>query len=324
MLNKLIQTSRMDIMQQIFISADPILVAFSGGKDSVAMVLFLLEMGIEKSRIHLHHHDVDGEGVPLFDWACTKSYCQKFAETLGLKIFFSYRKGGIYRAIYRNNEAKQDVYFQIEPGGPYQIAPSDKKRINTRLKFPGVSKSLITRWCSAEVKIDVLRTVVAHHPLYKTGKSFILTGERREEGVINKDGAASGRAAYEEIEVDDHYNTNKRFVISWRPIIDFTEVEIWALFQKYKIQPHPAYMLGWPRCSCQICIFNHPDIWAKIYKISPEKVDKIGKTEIDLNFTLYSKEKHLSNGSSRQRSRTNGSVLDRPGTGGIHSSNHYR
>lgn len=50
------------------------LVAFSGGKDSVAMVLYLLEMGVPKENIHLHHHDVDGGGENLWDWGGTSSY----------------------------------------------------------------------------------------------------------------------------------------------------------------------------------------------------------------------------------------------------------
>lgn len=41
------------------------IVAFSGGKDSVAMVLHLLEIGVPKESIHLHHHDVDGGGKNL-------------------------------------------------------------------------------------------------------------------------------------------------------------------------------------------------------------------------------------------------------------------
>ena len=40
---------------------DRILVAFSGGKDSLAALLHLLELGVDPARIELHHHDVDAE-----------------------------------------------------------------------------------------------------------------------------------------------------------------------------------------------------------------------------------------------------------------------
>ena len=43
-------------------SYDRIVVAFSGGKDSVACLLTLLEGGVPPERIDVYHHDVDGNG----------------------------------------------------------------------------------------------------------------------------------------------------------------------------------------------------------------------------------------------------------------------
>jgi 3'-phosphoadenosine 5'-phosphosulfate sulfotransferase (PAPS reductase)/FAD synthetase len=277
----------LNMLSQVRSSTAPIVLGFSGGKDSVAMVLYLLEQGIPKERIHLHHHDVDGGDARLFDWQCTESYCKSFAKALGLKLFFSYRKGGIRRAIYRTEEAKQDIYYQIEPDGEFHMIPSDKNFINTRRRFPAVAADLRTRWCSAEAKIEVIRSVIAHHPSYQKSL-WVLTGERRQEGRVSKEGNRTGRAAYNEIELHAT-NGKKRSVVAWRPIIDWTEEEVWGIMERHNIQPHPAYMLGWSRCSCQICIFNHSDIWSKIYEISPDKVEQIGDIEIDLGFTLYNK-----------------------------------
>lgn len=265
------------ILFRVMQSTAPVLVAFSGGKDSIAMVLYLLEMGIPKDRIHLHHHLVDGAGENLFDWPCTESYCQAFADQLGLQLFFSYRKGGILREILRRDEPMQDVYYQVEPGGPYLVAPSRKTAVNTRLKFPAISASLCTRWCSAIAKIDVLRTAIAHNPAY-LGEIFVLTGERRQE--------SPGRAKYQEVELH-RTNNSKRAATTWRPVIDWTEQEVWQIMARWKVQPHPAYMLGWSRCSCQLCIFGSPDIWASIDKIQPAKVDTIAELEQAINHTLY-------------------------------------
>jgi len=41
-------------------SYDHVLVMFSGGKDSLALLLLLVEMGIPLDRIQLWHHDIDG------------------------------------------------------------------------------------------------------------------------------------------------------------------------------------------------------------------------------------------------------------------------
>jgi len=55
-------------------SYDTIIVAFSGGKDSVACLLSLIEAGVPHGRIELHHHDVDGQGPAFIDWPSTTSY----------------------------------------------------------------------------------------------------------------------------------------------------------------------------------------------------------------------------------------------------------
>lgn len=54
-------------------SYDVVIVAFSGGKDSLACLLHLLELGVPRSKIELWHHDVDGrEGSTLMDWPCSR------------------------------------------------------------------------------------------------------------------------------------------------------------------------------------------------------------------------------------------------------------
>ena len=56
--------------------------------------------------------------------------------------------------------------------------------------------------------------------------------------------------------------------------------------KRYKVQPHPAYDLGWGRCSCQICIFSSPNAWASNNEISPDKIDRIEEIENDIGHTL--------------------------------------
>lgn len=57
-----------------FLGYDTIIVVFSGGKDSVACLLSLIEAGVPHARIKLHHHDVDGQGPSFADWPCTTGY----------------------------------------------------------------------------------------------------------------------------------------------------------------------------------------------------------------------------------------------------------
>ena len=130
-------------------SYDHILVAFSGGKDSLACVLHLLDEGADPAKIELWHHDIDGrEGGPrLMDWPCTPSYCEAVAKTLGLPIFFSWRRGGFLGEMMRQNTPTAAVTFQ-SPDGEFTTGGKSKD-LGTRLRFPQVAADLQTRWCSA-------------------------------------------------------------------------------------------------------------------------------------------------------------------------------
>jgi hypothetical protein len=76
---------------------DNILVSFSGGKDSLALVLDLLERGVDRDRIQLWHQDVDGEhgsDEPFVDWPCTRSYVRAVGAGAGL---LPRHRAGFYR-----------------------------------------------------------------------------------------------------------------------------------------------------------------------------------------------------------------------------------
>jgi len=72
---------------------DRYVVAFSGGKDSAAALLHLLDLGVPRDRVELWHHDVDGRSADgtlpdqgLMDWPVTISYCERVADELGISI----------------------------------------------------------------------------------------------------------------------------------------------------------------------------------------------------------------------------------------------
>lgn len=253
------------------------LVMFSGGKDSIAQTLHLLELGIPKERITLHHHDVDGDGDNLFDWPCTPSYCKAFAAALGLPLLFSHAEGGIDREMHRLDEGKQDVLFQATEAGEY-VRLKAKPGNTTKMKFPAVSASLTTRWCSAVAKIDVMGRVMTNHPDYQDGRFVICTGERRQESP--KRSGYSPTAPHKA-------KTKARDVIQWRPVLNWDEAEVWSIMERHGIQPHPCYMLGWSRCSCQLCIFGSDNTWASVQELDENKIMELAIREERFGYTLY-------------------------------------
>ena len=286
--NEIVNKPKNDITNEEVISfalneLPTIIVAFSGGKDSIAMVLHLLELGIPKERIELWHHDVDGHGEDLFDWKCTVSYCKAFADHFDLPILFSYRDGGIVREIFRKDETAQSIFFQKEAGAEFTELQSlqKEKYMKTRRKFPAVASDLKTRWCSGTVKIDVMSKAINNTERFANSKIIVCTGERRAE--------SKARSKYPFAE-KYRSNSTVRKAIQWRPVVDWSDDQVWDIMKKYKIQPHPSYMLGWSRCSCQTCIFNSSNTWATIDQISPIKIERIASIEDEIGYTLYSGE----------------------------------
>jgi 3'-phosphoadenosine 5'-phosphosulfate sulfotransferase (PAPS reductase)/FAD synthetase len=107
--------------------ADLYIVGFSGGKDSIACALHLLECGVPRERIELWHHAIDPHGKPFMDWPCTPAYCQAVADALGLKLLFNGRIGGFEREMLRDNAYTAPVFFQ-RPDGSTMTTESAEDR----------------------------------------------------------------------------------------------------------------------------------------------------------------------------------------------------
>ena len=174
-------------------SYDTIIVAFSGGKDSLACLLDLLDRGVSKSRIELWHHDIDGrEGSTLMDWACTRDYCCKIAEALGVRLYYSWKVGGFEREMLRDHARTAPTAFEGPEG--VQYVGGDRGGENTRRQFPQVSADLSVRWCSSYLKIDVCAAAIRNQDRFIGKRVLVVTGERAEE--------SPGRAKYETFETD--------------------------------------------------------------------------------------------------------------------------
>jgi len=266
-------------------SYDYIIVAFSGGKDSIACFLHLLDLGIPKSKIELWHHYIDGnEGSDLMDWKCTGSYCQAFAKAFGVTFRRSWKVGGFEREMLRENAKTAPNKFEddsdniIECGGV-------RGNFNTRRKFPQVSADLSVRWCSAYLKIDVCTAAINNQKRFLNKRTLVITGERAEE--------SSARAKYKTFEPDRSDNRNGKRIIRhvdhWRPVHDWLEDKVWYIIEKYKVNPHPAYKLGWGRLSCAACIFGSMHQWASLNAINPSQVKRIAELETEFKVTIHRK-----------------------------------
>lgn len=262
-------------------SYDTIVVYFSGGKDSLACVLRLLDLGVPKSKIELWHHEIDGrEGNSLMDWSVTADYCRKVAAALELPIYFSWKQGGFEREMLKDRQRTAANSFEVPTADGVEVWSSGGTTgdLGTRLRFPQTSMDLKVRWCSAALKIDVASMAIRNQDRFLGKRTLVLSGERAQEsGSPPKDGKpASGRAGYKQLEPDrTHLPSGNRDVDRWRPVHTMLQEDVWALISKYRVAPHPAYSVGLGRCSCEFCIFMKPDDWATVAMIDEDRFKKI-------------------------------------------------
>jgi 3'-phosphoadenosine 5'-phosphosulfate sulfotransferase (PAPS reductase)/FAD synthetase len=265
------------------LSYDTVLVAFSGGKDSVAALLHLLELGVPKERIELWHHDVDGrEGSDLMDWPVTRDYCAKFAAAFGLPIYFSWKMGGFEGEMLRDGSLTQPTRFET-PNGIRQSGGVRGKE-STRKVFPQVSPNLAVRWCSAYLKIDVCTAAINNQDRFNGKKTLLVTGERAEE--------SAARAKYKLLErhkSDSRDGKKRRHVDQFRAVHGWSEAEVWAIMEAHSVNPHPCYRLGFSRCSCMPCIFGDSDHFATVEALDPERFNRLVKYEEQFGVTLKRK-----------------------------------
>lgn len=254
---------------------DHVLVSYSGGKDSLACILRLLDLGVAKERIELWHQDVDGQST-FMDWPVTKQYVEVTAEALGLPVRCQWRDGGFEREMLRNNQPTGDVFFENGQGETVHL-PTTKATPGTRMKFPQVSADLSVRWCSAYLKIDVFARALTNDPRFNGKKILVVTGERRQESIA--------RSRYAEFEKHRCSRAGRR-VDQWRAIIDWSEEQVWELLQKWRVTGHPAYQLGWSRVSCMACIFGDRDQWASVRRLAPQTFNRISGLEIQFGRTI--------------------------------------
>ena len=283
---------------------DIYVVFLSGGKDSVACLLELIEQGIPREKIECHHHLIDGEGPEFMDWPCTEEYCKALCKALGVKLYFSWKEGGFLREMERDNAPTAAVLFET-PEGEIRKVGGNSDKLGTRRQFPALSSDLKIRWCSSYCKIDPGKKVISHQKRFEGKRTLVLTGERAEESpsraryanfephassatkVAQKDAQGQKRIGHDGKVIFDIKRNKKRFVDHYRIVQEWEEERVWKIMEKYRILPHPAYLLGFGRCSCLTCIFASPNQLATIQTFMPNRFENIEAVEAKYGKTIH-------------------------------------
>jgi 3'-phosphoadenosine 5'-phosphosulfate sulfotransferase (PAPS reductase)/FAD synthetase len=265
---------------------DLIVCCFSGGKDSLAALLDVLdrcrEAGVPPSRVEAWHHLVDGDDPNgLFDWPVTDAYCAAVCKALGVVYRRSWRVGGLEGELLKENARSKGVAFE-NPSGGVTVVGGTNGKVSTRRRWPAKTHDLKVRWCSGHGKIDVCNSAIANDPRLHNAKVLVVTGERRDE--------SDARALYATA-LERNGTTKNRRVDHWRMILDRDEAWVWDKIRRHRVRPHVAYFLGFGRVSCLTCIFHDADGWASVKDVAPARLERVALREKELGHTINPPEK---------------------------------
>ena len=183
----------------------------------------------------------------------------------------------------RNNERTASTKFETPDEGIKECGGT-RGKLSTRMKFPQISGDLRVRRCSAYLKIDVCSKAISNQKRFNNKRTVVITGERSEE--------SPGRAKYAILEPDRSDNREgrkKRYVDRWRPVHGWSEEQVWKIIEKFQVNPHPCYWLGWGRCSCSACIFGSANQWASLDIVLPDQVKVVSRLEKKFGLTIQRK-----------------------------------
>jgi 3'-phosphoadenosine 5'-phosphosulfate sulfotransferase (PAPS reductase)/FAD synthetase len=140
----------------------------------------------------------------------------------------------------------------------------------------GMWPSSSCRLCTSNCKRSNLDKIVRKF----NGNILVVTGERREE--------SRSRSILEESDLLSRLTTRNRTVTSYRPMLGFTEQDIFRIIKSSGLQEHPAYGYGNERVSCALCVLASENDLRVGAKHNPELAQKYIAMEQIMNHKFKS------------------------------------
>ena len=198
---------------------DKILISVSGGKDSHAMLWLVRDLA-------------DRQGVPSdrllamyadtgMEWHNAGTHVQALCKAAGVELV----------TVKPVRPMVEKIAFRI-----------------SRIKEAGKSQAGFPtqkcRYCTAEQKVAPMDRLIRRYSV----KVLKVTGERWAE--------SKARSTYAEFVAVSRLNSRERVVYGWRPMLAFSEADIWAMVRETGVQRHLCYEMGCGRLGCAGCIFS--------------------------------------------------------------------
>lgn len=227
---------------------DVIVINTSGGKDSQAMMDYIVEIAKDQgvlSRVVAVHADLG-----RVEWKGTRELAEEQAMHYGLRFMAISRPQG-------------DLLAQIEARGMF---PDSKNRYCTSDHKRGQIAKLIVQLTN-EAHVEGRKVRILN-----------CMGLRAEESSMRAKKAAMIR--------DERLSNGKREVTTWLPIHHWTVGQVWSRIKLSGVRYHPAYDLGMPRLSCVFCVFAPKAALMIAGKANPELLVEYVRVENKIGHTF--------------------------------------
>ncbi|GHH22474.1 phosphoadenosine phosphosulfate reductase family protein [Streptomyces lanatus] len=231
------------VPDELIRDADWVVISSSGGKDSQAMLSYVVRRA--KALGMLHKLVVVHADLGRAEWEGTRELAELQARLAGVRRFEVVTSGVDFldRVEIRHGKLKAKAEAEALERG------EDPAEAKVAPAWP----SSAARWCTSGEKRGPIRTLytrltdeLAH--LGRPVRILACIGQRAAE--------SDQRAKLAEVEIDRGASNGKRHVTTWRPIHAWSTRKVWREIARSRLPYHPAYDWGNRRLSCVFCVLG--------------------------------------------------------------------
>ena len=248
-----------------FDNIDHNVISFSGGKDSTAMLLLAIER--DTPDLSVVFADTGNEHEQTYD------YVRYIEQTTGVpirwvKADFSRQIAGKREFVLTKWADKWGAPQEAIDRAAAALVPTGNPFLDLCI-WKGRFPSTKVAFCSEELKRNPIIEQV-QKPLLETGNVISWQGVRRNESLNRR------FLTERELKITAE-NGNELW--NYRPILDWTADDCFAMHKKHGIKHNPLYEQGMGRVGCMPCINARKDELNEISKRFPEAIDRIEQWE---------------------------------------------
>ena len=239
------------------------ILSVSGGKDSTAMILLAREQGIDCRYVFA---DKGNENQAVYD------YLDYLESTLDitierLKADFS-QQIKHKRHVVRTKWVKDGISDEIIQNALSVLHPTGIPFLDLCL-WKGRFPSTLAAFCTIELKKKTIEQQ-AYQPL-------LLDGFYLDSWIGVRALESAKRAKYPMRE--PHNDPLWDGVTLYRPILNWTADDVFAMHRKHNIKPNPLYLQGMSRVGCMTCINANKAEIREIANRFPAEIERIKEWE---------------------------------------------